>query len=475
MAIPTNIKNILNNDIVESARVEFKEGFNPSSVIHTICAFINDIDNFYGGYIIIGINNEGKVIGFDKNKFDDLEKDLLNYCKKCFETPYVPIIDLVKYKDKDIVVIWCPTGSDRPYRCYEDVYKKKGETRYLTYIRKGSSTIVASKQDENELLNLSKIEPFDDRINYHYSLNVLDRNLIEQYLKLSNSNLLNNFYNNDLYETLFDLNLIGGPKENVHPKNVALLMFTKNPHKYIPYSYIDLTIFNDNSGTNFIEKKFDSSLYNQYIECMDYIKNNVISKKTIKIKNDYKSRVLYNYSFEVLEEVIANALLHKSYQINEPVSIRIEPDKIEVTSIPGFDRTISDIAIKELKPKSKRYQYRRIAEFLKDLKIVEAKNTGYPIIINKTLENHSPLPIIEMNSERDYVTVIIPINEAFKSINSKSLKTRIFNALNECPMTKTQLCRYLGYNRVVNSVSYQLNLLIKENKVILVDKKYYLK
>lgn len=104
---------------------------------------------------------------------------------------------------------------------------------------------------------------------------------------------------------------------------------------------------------------------------------------------------VFNYSFEVLEEVIANAILHKSYQINEPVSVRIEINRIEVTSILGFDRTISNTSIKELKPRSKRYQYRRIAEFLKELNIVEAKNTVCPTIIKKSLDSKSPLPIID--------------------------------------------------------------------------------
>ena len=59
MALPTNINRILNTDIVEGARVEFKEGWNPDSILHTICAFANDIDNFYGGYIVIGLSDQG--------------------------------------------------------------------------------------------------------------------------------------------------------------------------------------------------------------------------------------------------------------------------------------------------------------------------------------------------------------------------------------------------------------------------------
>ena len=79
-----------------------------------------------------------------------------------------------------------------------------------------------------------------------------------------------------------------------------------------------------------------------------------------------------------------------------------------------------------------------------------------------------------MNKERDYVTVIIPINEYFDE-EKLSLRDKIINALNVSPMTKTELCRYLGYARVVNSVSHQLTKLIIDNQVVEINKKYHLK
>ena len=473
MSLPTNINKILNPEIVEGVRVELKEGWNPKNILHTICAFANDIDNFYGGYIIIGISDKKEVVGFDRNGFDNLQKEVFRYCKKCLVPSYMPVIDIVKYEQKDVVVIWCPAGETKPYKCYENVYKEKKDTKYVSYIRKGSLTVAASREEENELYNLGSFVPFDDRVNYQYTLDVLNRNIIKDYLKEADSNLLDNFDEKPLEEILLDLKVIAGPKEDLRPKNIALLMFTNKPHDYIPYSYIELTIIKDSSGSEIKEKIFDSSLFKQYQDCMEYIKDKVIDKKTIKVENDYKSKVIYNYSYDVLEEVIANAILHKSYQLNEPVTIRVEPEKIEVTSVPGFDRTISDTAVKGLKPKSKRYQSRRIAEFLKEIGIVEAKNTGYPRIITKSIENGSPLPIIEMNKERDYVTVVIPINNEFSTI-SLSIRERIINALNEKEMTKTELCHFLGYPRVVNSVTYQLNKLIDEKLVKETDRKYSL-
>ena len=72
MAVPVNIDDLINHRTVESTRIEYKAGFNPEAVVHTICAFANDIDNMGGGYIIIGVEEQNgepvfPVCGVPKN------------------------------------------------------------------------------------------------------------------------------------------------------------------------------------------------------------------------------------------------------------------------------------------------------------------------------------------------------------------------------------------------------------------------
>ena len=60
MALPINIKELVHGKVVEWERLEFKKGWNPEDVLHSVCAFANDINNWGGGYIIVGIAaNEG--------------------------------------------------------------------------------------------------------------------------------------------------------------------------------------------------------------------------------------------------------------------------------------------------------------------------------------------------------------------------------------------------------------------------------
>lgn len=52
MPLPINIEDLLNKRKVESNRIEFKAGWNPDKIYHTICAFATDFENIGGGYTL---------------------------------------------------------------------------------------------------------------------------------------------------------------------------------------------------------------------------------------------------------------------------------------------------------------------------------------------------------------------------------------------------------------------------------------
>lgn len=83
MPLPININDLLQGTPVEWERLEFKAGWNPEDVLHTICAFANDFHNLGGGYILIGIaEKDGRPvlppIGIRPEQLDSIQKDLLH-------------------------------------------------------------------------------------------------------------------------------------------------------------------------------------------------------------------------------------------------------------------------------------------------------------------------------------------------------------------------------------------------------------
>ena len=51
MSLPVNIHKVLQGSPVEWERLEFKRGWNPEAVLHTLCAFANDFHNLGGSYV----------------------------------------------------------------------------------------------------------------------------------------------------------------------------------------------------------------------------------------------------------------------------------------------------------------------------------------------------------------------------------------------------------------------------------------
>ena len=80
MALPISIEQLLGSGVVESSRIEYKEGWNPDAIYRTICAFANDFDNIGGGYVIVGVEERnGRAVrpvkGLDIEKIEPIEKD----------------------------------------------------------------------------------------------------------------------------------------------------------------------------------------------------------------------------------------------------------------------------------------------------------------------------------------------------------------------------------------------------------------
>ena len=115
-------------------------------------------------------------------------------------------------------------------------------------------------------------------------------------------------------------------------------------------------------------------------------------------------------------------MYHKSYRKPEPIVVTFTREQMTITSIPGPDRSIKTADIKRLRLVSKGDRNRRIGEFLKELDLAEARNTGYPVILGATKTNGSPKPILETNTHRDYFTFVLPIHEMFLKSDAETVR-----------------------------------------------------
>ena len=481
MALPVSIHSLLSGREVEWARIEFKTTWDPAASLKTICAFANDLDNWGGGYIVLGVAEENGIpvrplVGVPINKVDEWQKGIFKKCK-LISPDYMPIIGKEEYDGKQFLVIWCPGGYGRPYSSPKTMDKDNREK--VCYIRKGSITAEPTDDELKELYTLSNRTPYDDQVNHKAELSDLNITLIKSYLREIDSDLYGMADSMDFTELCRSMHLISELPEYIKPRNVALMFFNSEPDKFFPYAQIDVVQFPDGEGGDrIIEQTFKGPLHEQLRAALRYIRNMFVTEKVVKHPDRAEADRFFNYPYAAIEEALANAVYHKAYDEREPIEVRVTHDMIEIISHPGPDRSVTLEGLKEYKVYSRRYRNRRIGEFLKDLHLTEGRNTGFKKILNALRTNGSPLPEFETDENHDYFVTRLFIHERFyeegvekgveegvekevekeKSTsrsNSEEIQRRIIEMVNSNPnITKKEIASQIGLT--VSGLKYHI-------------------
>ncbi len=420
MALPINIKSLISTETVENERKEFKEGWNPEKIIHSICAFANDINNWGGGYIIIGVaeNNGSPILppkGINISQIDKIQKEIIEVCNK-LRPRYFPVVEPTVFDNANIVILWCPGGDHRPYSSPTSFGKK---AQRASYVRRGSSSVKANEEEIRQLNELTAKIPFDDRMNHNASLDDLSFLLIREHLKEVGSDLYDELPKLNIKEIGLNMQIIKGSQEYFRPTNIGLLMFSENPQKYFRSSYIDIIIYKDKSGTEYEEKTFKGPIHHQLKSALKFITDNVIRRAIKKTKNKAKSEHNYNYPFLAIREALVNAVYHRSYEHDNQIEVHVRLDAIEMVSYPGALPPINNKTLKKKTITARNYRNRRIGDFLHELKLSERRGTGFTKIYTEMQKNNSPTPIFEMDDDKTFFLVKLKINSEFFKINQE--------------------------------------------------------
>jgi len=446
MALPVNINEPINGRTVEWERIEFKKGWNPVAVLHTICAFANDFNNWGGGYIVIGVKEENSLPvlppeGLPLPKIDAIQKELIELCNR-LRPPYFPVAEPVNFQEKNILILWVPGGTYRPYKCPERLLKG---SLYISYIRRYSTTKKAKAEEEQELLSMANRIPFDDQTNHHAEITHLNLTLIQAHLAEIKSDLLEETKSLPFPELCRRMNTAEGPDEYLKPKNVGLLFFNDDPKRFFRGAQIDVIEFQDDVGDRFTEKIFSGPIQNQVRSALNYINSSIITESVRKVPQKAEAVRFFNYPYGAVEEALVNAVYHRSYQDDSPVEVRVFPNRIEILSYPGPVPPLGKDNLMSKKVTARRCRNRRIGDFLKELHLAEGRGTGFPKIRRALEANGSPWPIFETDEERTYFLTTLHIHPESQVSEQVGERVEAVEGLNHAEFNKlvsslSQLC-----------------------------------
>lgn len=414
-ALPISIEALLQGRVAGWDRVVFERKWNPATVLRTMCAFANDFRNLGGGYIVVGVETEGgrpklPPVGVDPSRLEVIQEEILKLGDAAIQPHYRPRISVTEIQGKSVLVIWTPAGETRPYRAKASPADSSDVWHH--YIRTQSRTVVARGKYLSELFGLAATVPFDDRPNREATLNDLSRHLIVDFLREVDSTLAEQAGELSIEQLGRQMNIVAGPVDPdgpPRPKNIGLMMFNEHPEKFFPVSQIDVVYFpNGPGGDRFEEKEFRGPIPRILRDALNHIQRNYLIETVIKHEDRAKATRVWNFPYRAIQEIVTNAVCHRSYEIREPVEVRITADELCVVSFPGPDKSIRVKDIMAGTAKNHRYRNRRIVGYLQELDLVGGRSAGIEVIMQAVRRNGSPLPSFETDDDRSYFVVRLP-------------------------------------------------------------------
>ena len=289
----------------ENKNLEFKEKIS-KSYLKTVSAY----SNYGGGKIIFGIDDNGKVIGLEK--ITDVKLNIENTINDSIKPKPDYTLEIEKIEGKDCIVLSIRRGNFPPY-----YYNGK------TYKRNDTSTVEVDRVELNRLvLQGSNLDYEEVEIeNTDLKFKFLEKKL-KEIIEIKELNL-------DILKTL---NLYKNKKFNI----AAELFADNNTRKF---SGIDIIVFGENINKILFKENIEKkSILEQYFETISIFEKYYEYEEIIGFKRIKKEKI----SKEAFREALANAIVHRIWDINSNIKIVMSNDKIEIISPGSLPQGISE-------------------------------------------------------------------------------------------------------------------------------------
>ena len=281
----------------ESKDVEFKERIT-RSYLKTVSAYAN----YKNGKIIFGINDEGEAIGLEKVVENKL--NIENTINDTIKPKPEYTLDIEKIEGKSYIVLNVKKGDFPPYYYNGKAYK-----------RNDTSTIEVDTVELNRLilqgsnLDYEAIEIENEKLEFKF----LEKKM-KEVVGIKELNL-------DILKTL---NLYENKKFNI-----AAELFADNNNR--KFSGIDIVVLGENINKILFRENIErKSILEQYYEAISVFERYYEYEEIVGAERIKKEKV----SKEAFRESVANAIVHRLWDINANIKIVMSNDKIEIIS-PG--------------------------------------------------------------------------------------------------------------------------------------------
>ena len=417
----------------EDKKIEFKQEIpaKHEKFLKDIIAFANTS----GGKSIIGIVDETKeVVGIgDQSPFklsDSISSMISDSCTPLIETDIYP----QSVEGKTVLVVEVFPGKHRPYYLAN---KTKEDTSYVRV--NGTSRpadSVTLKELELEGSNLAYDSLQEIGTDYDES-KALELCRVVKEIALSNCETEDEklAIKDMTIGKLEDMGILCRSGRDLAPTHAFSLM-TENHSRY---AKIQCALFKGNDRDVFIDKKeFEGPIYEQLSDAFQFILKHINIGAEV---NGLYSKDVYELPIKSIRELVANAVIHRSYLVESKIQISIFDDRIEVVS-PGMLYGGMDIAT--MKTGRSKCRNQAIADMFQYMHIVEAWGTGIPRIIKSCKQYGLQEPVFEEFGDGIKVTVYrLHTSKASEQSNERTVEQANMQTRSQTSETQDKINAFL--------------------------------
>ena len=294
----------------EGLTVEFKEKYTPR-IDEDIVAFANG----KGGSVLLGVRDDGGIVG--DRLTNDLKARINSLARNC-----KPEISVKMIQAGEVIAVEVDEGKNKPYSCGSGYYRRlNGTTQKMSH----------------EELRVMFVEndpvPFEQKLSHGFTIDAISKGKIRAFAKEGNVSI----GRAPVVDILRSLNVAdqGGVK------NVGVLFFAADPHKFLNQSQMTLAAFKGIEKLHIYDRRdVRDDLLTQFNEAMSFVKKNLNVRS--EIRDGVYREDIYEIPLEVMREAVVNALMHRDYSITgTQINVEVYDDRVEIINPGGLPRGIA--------------------------------------------------------------------------------------------------------------------------------------
>lgn len=421
----------------EKIRLEFKEARDstPRNLFEKVCAFINR----EGGSILLGVNNQGEVIGVDPAAVEQISTDIssLSNNPTKLNPPFILFPSVVEINGKYIIHIQVPSSS-LVHKCDNIVFDRSSDGDFR----------VSSLQGIAEIYNRKRVHFTEGTIYPHIQSSDFKDGLLEKVRNLIRSNKPNHPWlglsDDGLFRTsgLYKIDYQSGSEGFTL---AAVLLFGKDIviKNILPHYKVDALVKIKDVDRYDDRLTLETNLIETYNELMDFAARHLPDK--FHLEGDTR----ISLRERIFREIIANLIVHREYTNAHSATFTIFKDRVEMLNANNPNGS-GPISISNFRPFPKNPI---ISKFFVQIGRVEELGSGI-INVNKYLKYYSPgskpefiedsvfktiipikltVSVSDVISATDVVTVEIndSLNEAISEALNDGINEGIIEGINE--------------------------------------------